>query len=121
MPERVFGRRSTTIAVLNAATGPIRSRTSRTTSASISPSGAVDARLQNDEADGQLALQLVGDADHGALGDVRMRGEHLLHRSGREAVAGDVDDVVGPRHDVDVAVLVDVARVGRLVEARIRG
>ena len=47
-----------------------------------------------------------------------MRGEHLLHRAGREAVACDVDDVVGARHDEDVAVLVDVAGVGRLVVAR---
>jgi hypothetical protein len=30
-------------------------------------------------------------------------------------VAGDVDDVVGPRHHEEVAVLVDVAGVGGLV------
>ena len=36
LPERVFGRRGTTIAILNAATGPILSRTSVTTSFSIS-------------------------------------------------------------------------------------
>ena len=37
LPERVFGRRSTTIAVLNEATGPIWSRTSRTASPWITP------------------------------------------------------------------------------------
>ena len=44
-----------------------------------------------------------------------MRGEHLLDRSGRKSVAGDVDDVVGASHHEDVAVVVDVAGVGRLV------
>jgi hypothetical protein len=56
-------------------------------------------------------------ADDGALGDVAVRGEHLLHAAGREAVAGDVDDVVGAAHDVDVAVVVDEAGVGGLVVA----
>src|SRR5665213_997502 len=36
LPERVFGRRSTTSAALKLATGPMRSRTSATASASIS-------------------------------------------------------------------------------------
>ena len=38
-------------------------------------------------------------------------------RAGREPVAGDVDDVVGAGHDVDVAVLVDEAGIGGLVVA----
>ena len=56
-----------------------------------------DAGLQHHEAAGHLALELVGDADHGAFGDVRVGGQHLLHAAGREPVAGDVDDVVGAR------------------------
>ncbi len=37
----------------------------------------------------------VGDADDGALGDVRVPGKHLLHAAGREPVPRHVDDVVG--------------------------
>jgi hypothetical protein len=34
-----------------------------------------------------------------ALGDIRMHRQHLLHGAGGQAVAGDVDDVVGAAHD----------------------
>ena len=44
-------------------------------------------------------------------------GEHRLHRAGREPVPGDVDDVVGAAHDVEVAVLVDVPAVAGEVVA----
>ncbi len=70
LPERVLGRRGTTMAVLKKATGPMRSRTSWTTSRTVSSFGPVDARLQHQEAERHLALELVGDADHGAFGDV---------------------------------------------------
>ena len=65
--------------------------------------------------------------DDRTLGDVGVRGNHRLHRAGRQAVPGDVDDVVGAPHDVDVAIFVDessvttgvvagmVAEVGRYV------
>src|ERR1044072_8227335 len=79
---------------------------------------ALDAGLQDEEADRQLALQLVGYPDHGRLGDVAGRRQDLLDSAGREPVAGDVDDVVRPRHDEDVVVLVDVARVRGPVIAR---
>ena len=78
---------------------------------------AFHACFQDDEADRQLPFELVRHADHRALGHVRVRGEDLLHRPGREAMAGDVDDVVGAGHDEDVVVLVDVAGVGGLVVA----
>src|SRR2546428_450522 len=42
---------------------------------------AGDTRLGDDEADGDFALDLVGDADDGALGHVGMGGEHLFHRA----------------------------------------
>ncbi|MPL75488.1 hypothetical protein SDC9_21312 [bioreactor metagenome] len=76
------------------------------------------ALVQAQEADRGLALQLVGGPDHRAFGDVGMRGEHLLHRAGRQPVARDVDHVIGARHDVEIAVLVLVARVAGLVIAR---
>src|SRR6478752_4325477 len=59
---------------------------------------AVDAGLQHHEDERYLAPELVRDADHGTFGDIGVRGEHLLHRAGREAVAGDVDHVVDPAH-----------------------
>ena len=65
-----------------------------------------------------LALELVGDPDHRALGHRRVRGEHRLHRAGREPVPGHVDDVVGAAHDVQVAVLVEVARRRRSGSSR---
>jgi hypothetical protein len=42
------------------------------------------------------------------LGDGWMAGEYLLHAAGRKPVAGHIDDVVGARHDEQIAVLVDV-------------
>jgi hypothetical protein len=58
----------------------MRSRTICTTSATIS-GAAGDARLQHQEAERHLALQIVGDADHGAFGDIGVRGQHLLDLS----------------------------------------
>ena len=117
LPERVFGRRLTVMASLNAATGPILSRTSCDAFLLDLGGRAVDAGLQHDEAARHLALQLVLDAEHRAFGDVLVRGQHLLHAAGRKPVAGDVDDVVGAAHHVDVAVLVDEAGVRGLVVA----
>ena len=78
---------------------------------------AGNARVQHDEAERDLALHRIVYSDDGAFGDVGMLGQHLLHGPGRQAVAGDVDDVVGARHDEKVAVSVDNAGVGGLVVA----
>ena len=121
LPERVLGRRCTTTAVLKLATGPMRSRTSATISAAIRAGDRSAPGLQHQEAQRHLALERVGDADDGAFGDIGMRGQHLLDRAGREAVAGDIDDVVGARHDEDIAVLVDIAGIGGVVVAGIVG
>src|SRR3546814_18423648 len=53
------------------------------------------------EAQLQLALERVGYAYHGTCRHVRMGSQHLLHGTGGQPVARDVDHVVGPRHDVD--------------------
>ena len=119
LPERVFGRRATTRASRKHATGADLARArSATSSPRSSPRVALGARLQHDEPERHLPAQLVGDADHGALGDVGVRRDDLLHRAGREAVAGDVDDVVDAPHHEQVAVLVDVAAVAGQVVAR---
>ena len=79
--------------------------------------GALDAGIEHREADRDLALEAVGDADHRAFGHIGMGRQHLFHAAGGEAMAGDVDDVVGAAHDVEVAVLVPVAGIGGLVVA----
>ena len=80
----------------------------------------LDPGLEHQEAERHLALQRIGDADHRAFGDIGMRRQHLLDLAGREPVGGDVDDVVGAGHHVDVAVGVDEPGVGGLIETRER-
>ncbi len=46
-----------------------------------------------------------------------MTGADLFHRARRKAVAGDIDDVVGARHDEDIAVIVYVTGIRCLVIA----
>ncbi len=58
-------------------------------------------------------------ADDRTLGDRLVTRERGLDRAGGEAVAGDVEHIVGAAHDVDVAVLVDVAAVTGEVIARV--
>ena len=118
LPERVLGSRFTTRASLNAATGPIRSRTRATSSRRDLGLVARHPGLQHHEAERRLALQRVGRADHGAFRHVGVRGQHFLHRSGRQAVAGDVDDVVGAAHHPDVAVGIDRCRRRRCGTSR---
>src|SRR5262245_4242944 len=79
---------------------------------------AINAGIEHDKAGGDLALQFVGNADHGAFGHILVAGYHLFHLPGREAVTGDIDDVVGSRHHVDVAVGIHVARIRGGVVAR---
>jgi hypothetical protein len=68
-------------------------------------------RLEHHEPQRQLALELVRDADDGALGHIRMIRQHLLHAAGGEAMAGHVDDVVDAAHDEQIAVVVDEAGI----------
>jgi hypothetical protein len=51
--------------------------------------------LQRDEAPDALPLEVVGEADDGGLGDLGVADEGGLDLHGAEAVAGDVDNVVG--------------------------
>ena len=51
LPERVFGRRGTTVAVLKAATGPIDSRTRLNQLRDDRVGSPGDARLRHDETD----------------------------------------------------------------------
>src|SRR5690606_21336077 len=78
---------------------------------------ALAARLEHHEGGRELPLELVGHADHRALGHVRVPGDDLLDGPGGQPVPGHVDDVVDPAHDEQVAVLVDVAAVAGQVVA----
>ena len=84
---------------------PIRSATvARIPSSSSSVPSIVPWRVTK----AQIAwpCQLVGLADHGRLGDRLVGHDRRLDLGGREAVAGDVDDVVDATDHPEVAVLV---------------
>ncbi len=42
-----------------------------------------------------LALDRIGNADHSTFGDIGVAGADLFHRSGRQAMPGNIDDIVG--------------------------
>ncbi len=46
-----------------------------------------------------------------------MAGQNLFHRAGGQAVAGHIDHVIGARHDIEIAVLVQIAGIAGLVIA----
>ena len=67
--------------------------------------------LEHHQGSWNLALHRVGQADDSTFGNRRV-GCHSCFQSARgQAVAGNVDDVVGAAHDVDVAVFVDATAV----------
>ena len=81
LPERVFGRRATTRASRKQATGADALAHERHELVAQLARVALGARLEHHEPERHLAAQLVGDAEHGALGDVRVRRHDLLHRA----------------------------------------
>ncbi len=85
----------------------------------MSPSDASHTGLEHDQAQRDLAFDLVGDSYHSAFGDIGMRGQHLFDGAGGEAMPSDVDDVVGAGHDPKIAILVLVARIrGQVVAGK---
>src|SRR5690606_7934368 len=73
--------------------------------------------LERDVGVDALALDLVGEADHGGLGDGRVRDEGAFDLGGAHAVAGDIDHVIHAAGDPVVAVLVAPAAVAGEVHA----
>ena len=73
--------------------------------------------LERDEGDERAALEIVGLADRGGLGDGRVAHERALDLGGADAVAGDVEHVVDAPDDPEVAVLVAPRAVAREVDA----
>ena len=71
----------------------------------------------HDERDHHLAAVLVGDAEHGDVGDRGVRVEHVLDLLGRHVLALADDDVLDPAGDEDRAVRVEAAEVAGVQEA----
>ena len=117
LPERVLGRESVKRISSGRASAPISLATC-SRSSFFSSSRRRIAAAQRDEAADALALDLVGPADHGRLGDLGMmhQGAFDFHRA--QAMAGDVQHVVHPAHDPEVAVLVAAGAVGGEVDVR---
>ena len=79
---------------------------------------ATHTGFQDEEGDGDLALELVFDTDDGTFGHIGMLGDHFLHGPGREPVPCHIDDVIDPAHDVDVSIFVEVAAVSGEIISR---
>ena len=105
LPERVLGRSSAQMMRLGRANLPIRSATVSRIPSTVSSSPG-EIALQRHEGDDRLAGVLVVLADHGRLGHVGVGDDRRLDLGRREAVPGDVDDVVDPPDHPEVAVAV---------------
>ena len=68
------------------------------------------ADAQHDERLDHLALDLVGLADHAGFAARLVRNQRALDVGGRDAVAGDVEHVVGAAEHAEVAVVVASSR-----------
>src|SRR5699024_4698354 len=66
--------------------------------------GVLDAVGHDDEGDDGLTRGLIGSTDHGRLGDLGMGDEGRLDLRGRQAVTGDIHDIVDASEEPDVAV-----------------
>src|SRR3954454_12090475 len=73
--------------------------------------GGLAAGLQHDKSLRYLSAALVGNALDGGHGDRRVRAEAVLDLTRADPVPGGVDDVVLPRLEPDVAILVHRAEV----------
>ena len=123
-PERVFGRSPVQMIRFGRAIFEIRIATcSRICVGDLI--GAVDVALEGDEGADRLTRGLVGLADHRRLGHLAVRDDRGLDLSGRHAMPGDVDHVVDPAEDPEVAVLVLAGGVtddvGRVAEPPVVG
>jgi hypothetical protein len=63
-------------------------------------------------------LSASANADYRAFGNIWMRRPDFLDLPRGEAMSGDIDDVVGSGHHVDVAVAVDEPGIGGAPDAR---
>src|SRR5687768_9673707 len=73
----------------------------------------LEARLHGDKADHSLTLQFIRPAHDSGFRHRRMRDQRTLDFAGAEPVPGDVEHVVDPAHNPEVAVLVPPGAVTR--------
>ena len=69
--------------------------------------------LDHCEGDRHLAFQLIVHANHGDFGNIGMRLNGLFDLARAEAMAGNIDDIVGAAKNEIVAVLVAMSPVER--------
>jgi hypothetical protein len=77
--------------------------------------GGLVSHLEDDERADHFAAKRIGPARDGGLGDRGMLEESRLDLDRADSVVRDLDDLVRPADEPDVAVLVDVRGVPRVV------
>jgi hypothetical protein len=100
-----LGNAGTHTTDFSAAFGPMCSRTLATTAAAIWSGEACASACRTISAR-NLAFELIVDAN-GTLCDIRMFGNHGLHRTCRQPVARNIDHVVCSPHDMDVPIVIN--------------
>ncbi len=118
LPLRVFGSSGVKTMFAGFAIGPILRATWSRSSSSLATEPSASA-LERDEGDDRLAGHRVGARGDGRLGDVLVVDERALDLDRRDAVAGDVHDVVDPAEQPEVAVLVDPRAVAGEVDVAV--
>ena len=116
LPERVLGRSSVNRIVFGLAIGPMAVATWSRSSRARASFGSLPAAQDDERADG-LAGRLVVAADDRGLGHRGVLDERRLDLGRRDAVAGDVHDVVDAAEQPEVAVVVALGAVAGEVPA----
>jgi hypothetical protein len=80
-----------------------------------------DRRLENHHGERYLTFESIDLANNSAFGNCRMLRHNLFDCTGGNAVASDVDHIVGTRQHVEVALIVLMASITSLVVARVLG
>ena len=119
LPERVLGSPGAHWMMSGLAIAPISAAHSATSSARNCSVGSTPC-IGRDVGVDALALDVVGEADHGGLGNLLVQHQRALDFGRAHAVAGDIEHVVHAPGDPVVAVLVATGAVTGEVVARVR-
>ena len=71
--------------------------------------------FQHKEAQRYLTLQVIMDADNCAFSNIRMFAKGTFNATSRKSVAGNINNIISSRHDINVPILVDEASITGLV------
>ncbi|MNZ63454.1 hypothetical protein D3C78_816010 [compost metagenome] len=77
--------------------------------------------LEHHQGQRHLPFDLIMYANDRTLGHGRMTSDQILHFPRGQPMPGNVDDIVGAPHDVDEAIVIQIAAVAGMVVARISG